>query len=568
MNSRLVLRRLGPLARAPLPTIVLYSCIVLQIGLALALGGRGWFSGDLIQYYVDRGGAPGSQLGALEPHVGHWQLVLITGFLLLFKVFGLTTYLPYLAVAIVVHVAIVMLMHRILLAVGARPWAAVFACLLLLSYGAGSEAFLVEAPVALTLAMLFGVISTYVLLRTDWSRRGVAVASGLLLLSVMTSLGGIIASVWVGLFAASRSLRMMLRVVAAPALLFVGWFVGWGREESRVLVSRTELLQIPKGAWDLLMTPFDDLLGGLGAGAALLMAVTLLVVTGAQERPVLASLSVAGFSAALLQGIFATMSQLPYGLDQVLTSRYRYLVLLLLLPALAMALDRLADVVRPAFDREQQWVAAIPVVAVAAGVFVNAMYGQYQTMRGVEAVGDRAKELLSGTIVATSTGEKVINNAVKGSVFSGDDFARLSEPDVREELPDLELSPENRIAAESQYFVTVDRGDTLALGRPVHVSSDSFGPGEIGKPGCRVFEATNDTPTLTIESYVGAGVRVRGGAKEVLTTLSRPEDDLKADPVSWEMTPGAWARIGTTAQLAELDITFGKGGRYTFCFGR
>jgi hypothetical protein len=316
----------------------------------------------------------------------------------------------------------------------------------------------------------------------------------------------------------------------------------------------------------LLLTPFDDLLGGLGMGAALLLAVTLVVVAAPQDRPVLTVLSVAGFSAALLQGVFATLSQLPYGLDQVLTSRYRYLVLILLLPALAMTLERLVHVVRPRILPDHRLVLAVPVVAMAAGIVVNALYGQYQTMRGLEAVGDRAKELLSGTIVATSTGEKVINNAVRGSVFSGDDFERLAEPDVRDELPELEFSPEDRIAAESQFFVAVDGGDTIELGAPVSVSSDSFGPGQIRQDGCRVYEATNDTPTLTLESYVGAGVRVRGEAGTVLTSLSRPDVDLSSDPVAWDVTPGRWTRIGTTAQLAELDITFDSGGRYTFCF--
>ncbi|CUR58903.1 membrane hypothetical protein [metagenome] len=359
-----------------------------------------------------------------------------------------------------------------------------------------------------------------------------------------------------------------MRLVAVPALVFVVWFAGWGRMESRVLVRRTELLQVPKGAWDLLLTPFDDLLGGVGAGAALLLAVSLVVVTGMRDRPVLGSLAIAGFSAALLQGVFASLSQLPYGLDQVLTSRYRYLVLLLLLPALAMTFDRVVDAVQPVLSPQHRLVVAVPAAAMAAGIVVNAMHGQYQTVGGIEAVGDRAKELLSGTIVATATGEKVINNAVKGSVFSGDDFARLARSDVRDELPRLDLSAEDRLAAESQFFVAIDRDDTLELGKPVRVASDSFGPDKLGEAGCRVYKATNDTPTLTLESYVGAGIRVRGEAETLLTTLSRPERGLTSEPVAWEVTPGEWTRIATTAQLAELAITFDSGGRYTFCFSR
>ena len=41
----------------------------------------------------------------------------------------------------------------------------------------------------------------------------------------------------------------------------------------------------------------------------------------------------------------SAIAQLPYGIEQVTTSRYRYVVLLLLLPALALVLDALVDMV-------------------------------------------------------------------------------------------------------------------------------------------------------------------------------------------------------------------------------
>ena len=99
--------------------VVLYLAVLVQGGVALWLGGRGWFSGDLIHYYVERGGAPGGSEGLMEPHSAHWQLTLIVIYLLLFKLVGLTTYLPYLAVTVVVHLALVLVMHRVLLRFGA-----------------------------------------------------------------------------------------------------------------------------------------------------------------------------------------------------------------------------------------------------------------------------------------------------------------------------------------------------------------------------------------------------------------------------------------------------------------
>lgn len=545
---------------------ILYLAVAVQGGVALWLGGRGWFSGDLLHYYVERGGAPGGTESLMAPHSAHWQLTLILLYLLMFKVIGLTTYLPYLALAVLVHLALVLVTHRLLRRLGTHPVAALIAALVLLTYGAGSEAFLVEAPVALTAAMLLGTVAVLVLVRRDHDLRGTLLAGGLLLVACTISLGGVVASVWVGMFALSRGIRHMLQVVALPAVVFVGWYAVWGRGASRVLLNREEVLRIPESAAALLVAPLDDVTGGWGAGPAVLLAILAAVVLNGRRRPLLARASIAGIAGAMFHAVVSAVAQLPYGIDQVTTSRYRYVVLLLLLPGLALLLDAAITTAARRLPAAERGPATVVAVAVVVLLALDAALGQYRVGRAVVSIGDLTRSRLAGTMVAAAVGEVLLTDAVRGSYISGKDLVRLADPALRSELPELDPSEQDRIDAEASYYVAVT-DDELTLAPPARLASDSFSPQLVRRAGCRTYTATNATPTLVLTSYLGTGLRFRGEAASVTTTLSRPDQDVRSDPVEWRTSPGSWTYVATTAQLAELAITFSAGGSYTFCFG-
>lgn len=544
---------------------VLYVAVVVQGGVAIWLGSRGWFSGDLLRYYVERGGAPGGSEGLMEPHAAHWQLTLITVYLLMFKLIGLTTYVPYIALTVLVHLALVLVMHQLLLRLGAGRTPALLSALALLTYGAGSEAFLVEAPVALTSSMLLGAISVLLLVRRDHDVRSTLVASILLLVGVTISLGGVVAAVWVGVFALSRGFWHMVRVVGPSAVAFVGWYAVWGRGSTRILLSREEALQVPESAATLLTAPFDNVTGGWGAGPALVLAAVLVIALRGRQRPDLVQVAVAGVAAAVFHAVVSAIAQLPYGIEQVTTSRYRYVVLLLLLPALALVLDALVDLVAGQMAGPQRMPAVVVAASVVGLLTLHAALGQYRVGQGIESIGELTRTHLAGTIAATAAGEKVLTDAVRGSYISGEDLERLADPAVRSELPDLDPSEQDRLDAESNYFVAVT-GKELDLAPPADLTTDSFTPSLTERPGCRTFRATNSTPTVVITSYLGAGFKFLGDASAVSTVLSRPDDDHTSDPVEWRTSPGEWTYVATTAQVADLAITFDSGGAYTFCF--
>jgi hypothetical protein len=47
----------------------------------------------------------------------------------------------------------------------------------------------------------------------------------------------------------------MVRVVALPAVAFLGWYAIWGPGDTRMLLSREEALRIPESAATLLGAP-------------------------------------------------------------------------------------------------------------------------------------------------------------------------------------------------------------------------------------------------------------------------------------------------------------------------
>ena len=553
--------------------VVLYLACAVQGAVALWLGSRGWFSGDLIHYFVARGGVPGASEGPMEPHSAHWQLTLIMVYLVLFKLVGLTSYVPYLMLTVVVHLALVLVMHRLLRRLGTSPTVALVAAVSLLTYGAGSEAFIVEAPVALTSSLLLGALAVLALLRAEEaaapgerpSSRSTLLASSLLLLACTISLGGVVASVWVGCFALSRGVWAMVRVVALPAVAFLGWYAVWGRGSTRVLLSREEVLQVPESAMTLLVAPLNDVTGGWGAGPALLLGAMAGVALVARSHSPLARAALAGALAAVFHAVVSAIAQLPYGLEQVTTSRYRYVVLVLLLPGLAAVLEWVRRQLAGRLGAEQRWPVLALAVVVAAMLVVHAALGQYRIGRSVVAIGDLTRTHLAGSVLAAAAGEVVLTDARPGSYISGEDLAALADPALAPERPDLGPTDADRLEAESSYYVAVT-GSELPLAPPATLASDSFSPPLDAEPGCHTHTATNATPSLELTSYLGAGFRFRAEVGSVTTRLGRSAQGLVADPLAWDVEPGEWTWVATTAQVAELGVTFDSGGRYTFCF--
>src|SRR5262249_10340770 len=145
--------------------------------------------------------------------------------------------------------------------VGARPWVAFGTGWLVLFYGAGSEAFMWDAPMVLTSGLLLGLVAMLVMVRRQFSLVSRLVGAVLLLAAVMCSGTGLVAAVTGGCVVLLRvGLRSAL-VVAAPAgLAFTVWFFTIG-QDGRVNVSGSRIPEIPAYVWKGLTGSLGSLLG-------------------------------------------------------------------------------------------------------------------------------------------------------------------------------------------------------------------------------------------------------------------------------------------------------------------
>ncbi len=554
----------GSLGRRYWDLCVLYLVVAAQAALALRIGGRDWFSGDLLHFYVARGGLPNGAESLMEPHTGQWQLTLILIYVLLFKLIGLTTYVPVVALAVLVHVALVLVMHRLLLRWGSGRASALVAALVL-AYGVGSAARAVEAPLALTLPLLLGAISLLVLGRRGHDARSTVVAGALLLVGVTVSLVGVVAGVWVGVVAQSKGGRHALRVVALPAVALLAWGAWWGWRASGIVAPGTDVAQVAEVAARLMVAPFDDRTGGWLGVPVVVLVVVLAALYRGLERPLLVHATTAGVVAAVLHAVLMALTTVPGGVDPAMLARWRCVALVLLVPGLALVLDALGALAVAHLGGRQRRSATV-LAGVALGLLaLLAGLGQHQWALDAPGAGAVARTHLAGTMLATSTGEEMLTDAVPGSTIRGDDLRRLSDPALGSELPVLLPSEQDRIEAESNYFVAVTDAQ-LELATPTDVFSNGFVPEVEGRPGCHTHAVTSDRPTVVLTSFIGAGFRFRGGAGAVSTRLSRPDEDRRTDPIEWPASPDEWTSVATTAQLAELAVTFAGSGDYEFCF--
>ena len=123
-----------------------------------------WFGGDEWFILTDRGltAGPGHQ-GLFEPHYEHWTTVPILAFRALYSIVGLHSYLPYIALVIVAHLAAVVLLWHVMVRSRIDAWVALCFVTVFAVLGTGFENLenawqvTLVAPLALGLAAILVV---------------------------------------------------------------------------------------------------------------------------------------------------------------------------------------------------------------------------------------------------------------------------------------------------------------------------------------------------------------------------------------------------------------------------
>lgn len=328
------------------PATLHYASLVLGFVAILWIGRDQWFFGDDWAILVPR--LDGS---ILVPHVGHWNMSPAIVFQLLRDWLGLGSYLPFLALAVLAHVAVVHLVWRILNRVGVQPWlASVLGIAVLLLGGASENIFW---------AFQFGfmgaiALSLWVLVLFDRPRLNIALILVLSLLAPTfsgTAIPVLAAAAVVGIVRHGWWRTALLLLPTAISYLL--WYLLVVRGNAVPTAGITTIGGVAEaGLYAAAMYG-----GGLGRGLPVIWlgvipALTTAVWAIRTVRGGLNSRATAAYALVVGSLVFAaltTYSRMSFGISAAASERYAYLMIVLLLPALGLQLTWLAAPGRRSF---------------------------------------------------------------------------------------------------------------------------------------------------------------------------------------------------------------------------
>ena len=303
-----------------------------------------WFYGD---EWAFLGGVPRTlswpdQL--LQPHNEHWSTAPYLIYRLLEATFGIRTYWPYIGLAILLHLVVVHLVWRVMLQAKVTPWVATVVVLPLIVLGAGSQNLLWAFQIGFlgSLALGFGAM-LLVNHAGTWGRRdwaGLALICFALLWSGVTVLLVAVCALVVLL---RRGIKPAAAFAIPPAVIYIVWALAYPPS--------TDLAAPTVGAfssdlWPYVATGLATAANAFVLDAPLLGSIVLLallayLVRTAERATTELAVAYACAAGAVAQFVLSAYGRQKLGIGQASESRYGYIAIVLLAPAIAIVADRL-----------------------------------------------------------------------------------------------------------------------------------------------------------------------------------------------------------------------------------
>lgn len=562
VQARRRVREPGFVART-LPPTLLGVCVVVSTVML------GWMASTLYFLWADdydflllRGTIEGVNEGWLAPHDDHWSSGTILIYRILFAFFGMREYLPYGLVPIVLHMLTVILVYAVLRRLGASGWQALVPGVILAFLGAGAGALLWNTTMGSVGAVTLGFLALWIGLRWGFEGRARAAVWITLVVALSMSGAGVTAVAFVAFYVLQRrGWRAAVSVAGVPTLVFLAWFVGFGRGGVKEpLTDPWAYSLVPQLLWQGLTTHLERLVSVEGSGAVVLAVLVGGLVLHGTPAP-MRDLAIAGLVTAIFQVTLAGVTRPQFGSDTFDLTRYGYFTVVFLAPAMAVLVGQVW-----ARLRGPQWLVASLAVWLVVGVALNGV----QLFRGEQGVRQFVtgsnEGLLRGIRDASAAGATVLtpsNDDFVNSRFRADLIAR---PTTWPSLPEGDATLAERVAAESQYFVAV--GDE-AKGLPAPQGDAELDLGWRGidgreaRDGCAYYTAESAGAVIAVEADGPLEFGVFGPASRVETVIIR--DGEQSGPRAWEVEPVKTFLVSTTVADATLALSVNEPGRYYIC---
>lgn len=185
-------------------------------------GSYHWFFRDDFNFLADRGGRLPD---LMAPHANtHWSAVPRAVYFVLWQFFGLTTYVPYQAAVVAMHLTAVTLLRLTMRRAGVGPWMATAAAAVMVLFGPGAQDIVWGFQVGFTGAIAYGLMHLLLADHDGPADRRDLLGLGAGLLSIMSSGTGVTMVMVVGLAVLlRRGWRMALLHTAPLAAIYAMW---------------------------------------------------------------------------------------------------------------------------------------------------------------------------------------------------------------------------------------------------------------------------------------------------------------------------------------------------------
>lgn len=322
-----------------------YGTLIAGFAVLLYLGSLQWFFFDEWDIIWQ----PEAARRFVEGHNGHWSAVPIAVWSLIQHLFGLSSYVPFLAIATLTHLTTAHLLWRILLRTGANGWISTFLTTVFIFFGAASENLLWAFQMGFVgaIAAAFGAILIAM-------RKHLGVRSGIFIATLLT-VGAATSGTALPFFVTVAAIlffhhgvRVALLTLAAPTAIYLTWFFFLagpnGTSVYRASGLGTTLSGIPAFIGQMFVGGYNASVPVPTFGIVVVVAIAgwTFAVIRKREWGTATTTSIGLALAGVVFAALTAYSRLGIGIDYADESRYIYVAVLSTLPVVALLLTRLA----------------------------------------------------------------------------------------------------------------------------------------------------------------------------------------------------------------------------------
>lgn len=344
-------------------TAVFVVGLVVAVPLLLWWGRNQWFFLDEWEFLVNRRLTDLSTV--LAPHNGHWVTIPLVAYRVLYRVFGLRSYLPYQMLAVLSHLGVVAMIWVTMRRLRIHPAIATTTALPFALYGAGRSNLLFGFQIALTGAIVFGLVQLLLGTSDEPTIRRDLVAIGFGLAAIMCSAVGIPMVIGAALAVLIRRGWRAAAMHAVPlGAVYVAWYLAYAKDEANTGYA------LGSATFSFVWRMGEAAFSGLGQSGVVGILLACLVAVGVVWTAMRARVDRHGALPAIVAGLgasavsFAVLTAFgraqAFGSGTASSDKYIYVVAALLLPVVGLGAATVA--------RRWMVLGAAPLVLLAIGL--------------------------------------------------------------------------------------------------------------------------------------------------------------------------------------------------------